>query len=295
MDIANDITELAGKTPLVRLRHGVGTANVLVKLEAFNPTGSVKYRVATAALDAAESSGAASSGVTTIVEATLGDTGEALASVCAARDFRLILCVPDNVSERCLAILKEYGAEVVLTPGEEGLAGAVKKALEIAGGTGEYFYVDQFNNPVNATIHYLTTGEEIWHDSEGSVDILVAGVGTGGTISGASRRLKEHRVDIEVVAVEPAECATISNHSSEAHDLSGIGAGIVGDNYDALMVDKVMTVDCATALETKAKLALYEGIRVGASSGAAIAAALEMSHREENAGKTIVVIAASGE
>jgi cysteine synthase A len=292
MDIANDITELVGKTPLVRINHLApkGGATILAKLEYFNPAGSVKDRIAVAMLDAAESAGVITPGVTTIVEATSGNTGIALSMVCAARDYRCVLTMPDTMSRERRMLLRGYGAELILTPGADGMTGAKKRAEEIAEGVGDFFVTHQFENPVNPMIHYLTTAQEIWHDTDGDVDILVAGVGTGGTISGAGKRLKEYREDIYTVAVEPAASPVLSGGEKSPHPIQGIGAGFVPNNYDPTMVDEIVTVENSDAFSTARLLATREGLLVGISAGAAMWAARRVADRPENAGKVVVVI-----
>jgi cysteine synthase len=295
MHVANDITELVGKTPLVRLSQisPRGGGIVLAKLEFFNPTGSVKDRIAVAMLDAAESAGLAEPGVTTIVEATNGKAGVALAMVCAAREYRCVLVAPDSISQELRRLFAAYGAEVVLTAGEEAMAGARKKADDIASGGGEFFSPQAFDNPVNPRIHYLTTGEEIWRDSDGHVSVLVGGVGTGGTLCGTAARLKEYNENIMVVAVEPKGSAVLSGGTAGPHRLLGIGEGIVPGNFDAEVVDEVFTVSDEDAEETVRALAMREGLLVGLSSGAAVYAAREVASRPEHHESTVVVIVAA--
>ena len=291
MRIADDITQLIGGTPLVRFRRvteGAG-AEVLGKLEFFNPGGSVKDRIAVAMIDAAEASGALTHG-TTVVEPTSGNTGIALAMVCAARGYRCIFTMPETMSKERRMLLRGYGAELVLTPGPDGMGGAIAKAQEIAAGEGNYFVPQQFENPANPAIHRATTAEEIWADTDGTVDVVIGGVGTGGTISGIGEVLKERKPEIQIIAVEPAASPVLSGGAKGPHPIQGIGAGFIPVNYDASVVDEVIAVSNDDALATARLLATTEGLLVGISSGAASWAALEVARRPENAGKRIVVI-----
>ncbi|MBO1031530.1 cysteine synthase A [Tessaracoccus sp. SD287] len=289
MTIFENVTHLVGRTPLVKINRLVDApATVVAKLEFYNPASSVKDRIGVAMVDAAEASGQLQPGGT-IVEATSGNTGIALAFVGAARGYKVVLTMPDTMSTERRALLKAYGAELVLTPGAEGMRGAVAKAEEIGARDGAVL-VRQFDNEANPAIHYQTTGPEIWDDSEGSVDILVAGVGTGGTISGAGKYLKEKNPEVKVIAVEPAESAILSGGTPGPHKIQGIGANFVPKNYDASVVDEVVTVTSEDALSTARDAATQEGLLVGISSGAALKAAAEVAARPENAGKTIVVI-----
>ncbi len=290
MRIAEDITHLTGGTPLVRLRHLVpaGGATILAKLEFFNPGGSVKDRIAVAMIDAAEQQGLLHPG-DTIVEPTSGNTGIALAMVCAARGYRAIFTMPETMSRERRMLLRGYGAELVLTPGPDGMAGAIARANEIAQEHG-YFVPQQFENPANPTIHRATTGEEIWNDTDGTVEILVAGVGTGGTISGAGATLKGHNPAIKVVAVEPAASPVMSGGAKGPHPIQGIGAGFIPATMDMSIVDEVIQVQNDDAFSTARAMATREGLLVGISSGAATWAAQLLAARPENAGKTIVVI-----
>ena len=291
MRIADDITQLIGGTPLVRFRRvteGAG-AEVLGKLEYFNPGGSVKDRIAVAMIDAAEASGALTHG-TTVVEPTSGNTGIALAMVCAARGYRCIFTMPETMSRERRMLLRGFGAELVLTPGPDGMGGAIAKAQEIAAGEGAFFVPQQFENPANPAIHRATTAEEIWADTDGTVDIVIGGVGTGGTISGIGEVLKERKPEIQIIAVEPAASPVLSGGAKGPHPIQGIGAGFVPVNYDAAVVDEVVTVTNEDALATARQLATTEGLLVGISSGAASWAAIQVAHRPENAGKRIVVI-----
>ena len=294
MKIADDITQLIGNTPLVRLRNlteGAG-ATVAAKLEFFNPGGSVKDRIAVAMIDAAEADGRLKPG-TTVVEPTSGNTGIALAMVCAARGYRCIFTMPETMSKERRMLLRGYGAELVLTPGPDGMGGAIAKAQEIAAGEGDFFVPQQFENPANPEIHRRTTAEEIWKDTDGTVDIVIGGVGTGGTISGIGSALKEHNPEIQIIAVEPAASPVLSGGEKGPHPIQGIGAGFVPANYDPSVVDEVITVTNDDALATARLLATTEGLLVGISSGAASWAAIEVARRPENIGKRIVVIIAS--
>ena len=291
MRIADDITQLIGGTPLVRLRHvddGAG-ASIAAKLEFFNPAGSVKDRIAVAMIDAAEAAGLLRPG-TTVVEPTSGNTGIALAMVCAARGYRCIFTMPETMSKERRMLLRGYGAELVLTPGPDGMGGAIAKAEEIAKGDGDFFVPQQFENPANPEIHARTTAEEIWADTDGQVDILVAGVGTGGTITGVGRTLKERRPGVQVVAVEPAASPVLSGGAKGPHPIQGIGAGFVPANLDTGVYDEVVTVENQDAFDTARRMAREEGLLVGISSGAATWAAVQVARRPENAGKLVVVI-----
>ena len=289
MTIFENVTHLIGRTPLVKINRLVDApATVVAKLEFYNPASSVKDRIGVAMIDAAEASGQLQPGGT-IVEATSGNTGIALAFVGAARGYKVVLTMPDTMSTERRALLKAYGAELVLTPGAEGMRGAVAKAEEIGGQQGAVL-VRQFENEANPAIHYQTTGPEIWDDSEGTVDILVAGVGTGGTVSGAGKYLKEKNPEIKVIAVEPAESPILSGGTPGPHKIQGIGANFVPKNYDASVIDEVIPVSSEDALTTARAAATQEGLLVGISSGAALKAAGEVAARPENAGKTIVVI-----
>jgi cysteine synthase A len=291
MRIADDITQLIGGTPLVRFRkvtEGAG-AEVLGKLEFFNPGGSVKDRIAVAMIDAAEASGALTPG-TTVVEPTSGNTGIALAMVCAARGYRCIFTMPETMSRERRMLLRGFGAELVLTPGPDGMGGAIAKAKEIASGEGSFFIPQQFENPANPAIHRATTAEEIWADTDGTVDIVIGGVGTGGTISGIGEVLKERKPEIQIIAVEPAASPVLSGGQKGPHPIQGIGAGFVPANFDSDVVDEVVTVANEDALATARLLATTEGLLVGISSGAASWAALQVARRPENVGKRIVVI-----
>jgi len=291
MGIADDITQLIGNTPLVRLRRVSegAVAEIAAKLEFFNPAHSVKDRIAVAMIDAAEKAGLLTPD-TTIVEPTSGNTGIALAMVCAARGYRCIFTMPETMSRERRMLLRGYGAELVLTPGPEGMGGAIAKAEEIAKGDGRYFVPQQFENPANPAIHRETTAEEIWSDTDGRVDIVVAGVGTGGTITGVGQVLKERKPSVQLVAVEPAASPVLSGGAKGPHPIQGIGAGFVPAILDVSLLDEIITVENEDAFATARRMATDEGLLVGISSGAAVWAALKVAHRKENAGKLIVVI-----
>ena len=290
MRVAEDITQLVGGTPLVRLRNVVapGGAQVLAKLEFFNPAGSVKDRIAVSMIDDAERRGLLKPG-STVVEPTSGNTGIALAMVCAARGYRAIFTMPETMSVERRMLLRGYGAELILTPGPDGMGGAIAKAKEIAD-AGGYFMPQQFDNPANPAVHRTTTAEEIWNDTDGTVDFFVAGVGTGGTISGVGKVLKERKPNVRVIAVEPAASPVLSGGVKGPHPIQGIGAGFIPTNMDMSVVDEVIQVQNEDAFATAREMATSEGLLVGISSGAATWAALQVAGREENAGKTIVVI-----
>ena len=294
MAIANDITELIGNTPLVRLRRVSegAAAEIAAKLEFFNPAHSVKDRIAVAMIDAAEEAGLITAN-TTIVEPTSGNTGIALAMVCAARGYHCIFTMPETMSRERRMLLRGYGAELVLTPGPEGMSGAIAKAEEIAKGVGDFFIPQQFENPANPAIHRKTTAEEIWADTEGRVDIVVAGVGTGGTITGVGQVLKERKPSVRLVAVEPAASPVLSGGAKGPHPIQGIGAGFVPTVLDLGVIDEIITVENDDAFNTARRMAREEGLLVGISSGAAVWAAVQVARRPENAGKLIVVIVPS--
>jgi cysteine synthase A len=289
--IAADSTELIGNTPLVRLNRltaGIA-AQVVAKLESFNPLGSVKDRIGVAMIADAEAKGLIKEGAV-IIEPTSGNTGIALAFVCAVRGYRLILTMPDTMSVERRQLLSALGAELVLTPGAEGMPGAVKKAGELLAETPGAFMPQQFKNPANPEIHRLTTAEEIWRDTEGRVDMLVAGVGTGGTITGIAGALKKKKPGFRAIAVEPDASAVLSGEKPGPHRLQGIGAGFVPDVLDRGIIDEIVRVSNEDAGETARRLAKEEGILAGISSGAATWAALKVAARPENRGKLIVVI-----
>lgn len=290
MQYATKVEALIGKTPLVDLSAlGTGSARILGKYEATNPGGSVKDRIARAMLDAAEKEGRLAPGGT-VIEPTSGNTGVGLAMLAAARGYRMILVMPETMSIERRRLAAAYGAEIVLTPGAEGMKGAVAKADELAAETPGAIIAGQFVNPANPQAHYETTGPEIWDATEGTVNVLVAGVGTGGTVSGTARFLKEHKAAVQAVAVEPAESPVLSGGNPGKHGIQGIGAGFVPKTYDASVVDKVATVASADAIATKARLAAEAGVLVGISAGAAVSAALALDASGDYAGKTIVAI-----
>ena len=289
--IAENITEVVGRTPLVRLNRlpeGTG-ATVLAKLEFYNPAASVKDRIGVAIIDAAEKSGDLKPGGT-IVEGTSGNTGIALALVGAARGYKVVLTMPETASVERRVVLRAFGAEVVLTPGAEGMKGAVARADEIVANTPGAILARQFANEANPAIHRATTGPEIWADTDGAVDVLVAGIGTGGTITGAGGFLKEQKPDLKVVAVEPADSPILTGGTPGPHKIQGIGANFVPDVLDRDVYDEVIDVATPDAVATARRLASDEGILGGISSGAAVWAALEVAKRPESEGKTIVVI-----
>ncbi len=291
MRIADDITQLIGGTPLVSLRHvpdGAG-ARIAAKLEFFNPAGSVKDRIAVSMIDAAEEAGLLHPG-TTVVEPTSGNTGIALAMVCAARGYKCIFTMPETMSKERRMLLRGYGAELVLTPGPDGMGGAIAKATEIAKGDGDFFMPQQFENPANPAVHARTTAEEIWSDTDGEVDVLVAGVGTGGTITGVGHVLRERKPGVQVVAVEPAASPVLSGGAKGPHPIQGIGAGFVPPILDTSVYDEIIAVENQDAFDTAHRMAHEEGLLVGISSGAATWAAVQVAARPQNAGKLVVVI-----
>lgn len=289
--IYSDITETIGDTPLVRLsRVAKGLeATVLAKLESFNPLSSVKDRIGLSMIEAAEEADLIEED-TIILEPTSGNTGVALAFVCAARGYKLVLTMPDTMSLERRRLLQALGAELILTPGEEGMPGAVEKAEELAAQEPRYFIPQQFKNPANPEIHRRTTAEEIWHDTDGEVDVVVAGVGTGGTITGVADVLKERKPDVQMVAVEPAASPVLSGGGPGPHKIQGIGAGFVPDVLNVDLIDEVIQVKDEDAAATARRLATQEGILAGISSGAAAFVALQVASRPENAGRLIVVI-----
>ena len=297
MSIASDITDLVGRTPLVRLnrlpaRSGC-LAELVAKLESFNPSASVKDRIAGSMVQAAEQAGTIAPGRTVLVEPTSGNTGIALAMVAAARGYRLILTMPDTMSTERRAMLRAYGAELQLTPGNEGMQGALDLARELVSEIPEAYLLQQFDNPANPAVHAATTAEEIWSDTGGEIDALVAGVGTGGTITGCARVLKQRNPDLKVIAVEPAASPVLAGGAPGPHRIQGIGAGFVPSVFDQSLIDEIVGVSDQEAMEVGRRLAREEGLLSGVSSGAAVAAALRLGQRPEMAGKRIVVILAS--
>ena len=297
MAIASDITGLIGGTPLVRLNRlplqsGCG-ADVIAKLESFNPSASVKDRIASAMVLAAEQEGTIQPGRTVLVEPTSGNTGIALAMVAAARGYRLILTMPDTMSTERRSMLRAYGAELQLTDGAQGMAGAIALATELVEDIPEAYLLQQFDNPANPAVHERTTAEEIWHDCDGQLDALVAGVGTGGTITGCARLLKQRNPQLQVVAVEPAGSAVLSGRPPGAHRIQGIGAGFVPAVLERDLIDEVMTVSDEEAMDVGRRLARQEGLLCGVSSGAAVAAALRLGQRSEWQGRRVLVMLAS--
>jgi cysteine synthase A len=291
VSIAENITQLVGDTPLVRLNRvtdGAG-AEVVAKLESFNPANSVKDRLGVALIDAAEEAGLIKDD-TIILEPTSGNTGIALAMVAAARGYRLVLTMPETMSVERRMLLRAYGAELILTPGAEGMQGAIAKAEELAKTDQRYFVPQQFENPANPAIHRRTTAEEVWKATDGKIDIFVAGVGTGGTITGVAQVIKERKPSAQFIAVEPAASPVLSGGQKGPHPIQGIGAGFVPPVLDLDLVDEVITVGNDDSVNLARRLAREEGLLVGISSGAALAAALQVARRPENAGKLIVVV-----
>ncbi|MHA7264728.1 cysteine synthase A [Arthrobacter sp. TMN-37] len=289
--IYDDVTQLVGGTPLVRLNHlaeGLG-ADVVVKLEFYNPTNSVKDRIGVAIVDAAERSGALRPGGT-IVEGTSGNTGIALAMVGAARGYKVILTMPETMSTERRVMLRAYGAEIVLTPGSEGMRGAVDRAKEIVANTENAIWAQQFANAANPEIHRLTTAEEVWEDTAGAVDIFVAGVGTGGTVTGVGQILKKRKPDVQIVAVEPADSPILNGGTPGPHKIQGLGANFVPEILDTDIYDEVIDASVEDSVRVARALGTKEGILGGISSGAIVWAALELAKRPENAGKLIVAV-----
>ena len=289
MTVYSNVTELIGRTPLVKLnRIAGGNATVIAKLEFYNPANSVKDRIGAAIIEAAEASGELKPGGT-IVEGTSGNTGIALAMVGAAKGYKVVLAMPETMSLERRALLRAYGAELVLTPGPLGMKGAVAKAEEIAEERGGVL-ARQFANPANLAVHRRTTAEEIWADTDGKVDIFVAGVGTGGTVSGVGQVLKEHKPEVKIIAVEPAESPILSGGQPGPHKIQGLGANFVPEILDRDVIDEVITRNIDQSVEFARAAATQEGLLVGISSGAALSAAVEVANRPENSGKTIVAV-----
>lgn len=297
MKIYEKITDLIGETPLMELKNYESnhklSAVILAKLEYFNPAGSVKDRIAKAMLDNAEQQGFLKPN-SVIIEPTSGNTGIGLAAVAAARGYRIILTMPETMSVERRNLLKAYGAEIVLTDGAKGMTGSIEKAEELAGKMPESFIPSQFTNMANPEIHKNTTGPEIWRDTDGKIDIFVAGVGTGGTLSGVGAYLKSKKPDVKIIAVEPADSPVLSKGVSGTHKIQGIGAGFVPDTLDINVYDEIMTVQSEDAFSVGRELARKEGLLVGISSGAAVFAAAELSKRPENEGKIIVALLPDG-
>ena len=288
MKIANNMTELIGNTPLVKINK-LTDKNIFAKLESFNPAGSVKDRPALNMIESAEKNGLVNKD-TVIIEPTSGNTGIGLAMVCAIKGYKLILTMPETMSIERQKLLRAYGAQVILTDGIKGMQGSVDKAIELSHKYPNSFIPQQFNNTANPEIHITTTAEEIWRDTDGKIDILVAGVGTGGTISGTAKGLKQHNSNIKVVAVEPFNSQVLAGKEAQGHKIQGIGANFVPKNFDRDVVDEIFPVKDEDAIETTKKLAILEGILCGISSGAVVYASVEISKRPENAEKNIVVI-----
>lgn len=293
MKVYDSVTELVGSTPLLELKKiekedGLG-AKIYAKLELFNPGGSVKDRIAKAMIENAEKTGALKAG-SVIIEPTSGNTGIGLCSIAAAKGYRIIITMPETMSVERRNLMKAYGAELVLTDGAKGMKGAIEKANELAKEIPNSFIPGQFVNPVNPATHEQTTGVEIWNDTDGTVDIFVAGVGTGGTISGTGKALKERKPSVKVVAVEPKSSPVLSEGHAGPHKIQGIGAGFVPDTLNTKIYDEIIPVENEDAFETGRRIARTEGVLVGISSGAALWAAIQLAKREENKGKTIVVL-----
>ncbi len=291
MKIAKNITELIGKTPLVYLEkmNKELDAEIVVKLESFNPMASIKDRIALSMIEKAETSGELKKG-SLVIEPTSGNTGVGLAFVCASKGYKLVLTMPDSMSVERRKLLSAFGAKIILTPGKDGMIGAIKKAEELHIENTGSFMPQQFKNPANPAIHKITTAMEIWDDTDGKIDIFVSGVGTGGTITGVATKLKELKKELIAVAVEPKDSPVLSGGSAGAHKIQGIGAGFIPDTLDLKVVDEIIKIENDRAGEIARKLATTEGILVGISSGAAVAAAIEIAKRPGNNGKMIVVV-----
>jgi len=288
MKIANNLTELIGNTPLVKINK-LSDANIFAKLESFNPAGSIKDRPALNMIENAEKQGLINKN-TVIIEPTSGNTGIGLAMICAIKGYKMILTMPETMSIERRKLLKAYGAELVLTDGSKGMQGSVDKAIELSKEYSNSFIPQQFNNPANPEAHVHTTADEIWNDTDGKIDILVAGVGTGGTISGTAKGLKQHNPDIKAIAVEPKNSQVLVGKEAGIHKIQGIGANFIPNNFDKNVIDEIFPVSDEDAIETARKLATKEGILCGISSGAAMYAAIEIAKRPINKNKNIVVI-----